>query len=175
MFGLALVLALVVQAPSCIVDAAAPCVKPLRAADGVPGLRATFLVRATPEVVLETLWDVRRFRSIFPDIQELEVVEMRGEESADVRFYVNAVLARVSYTLRRDLDRTLRTVVWRSIAGDLKSVRGSWTVIPTPEAGVSQVVYTSFVDLGFAPSGLYRDLALGKVKEMAQRIRAAVK
>jgi len=178
--SVALMLALASPAPvpetaGALDTTAPPSVEPLVGPGGVSGLRARFLVRAAPAVVLETLWDVRRFRSIFPDIESLAVVATRGECSVDVRFVVNAVLAKVSYTLRRDLDRAAGTVVWRSIAGDLKSVRGSWTVRATEEPDVSQVVYTSFVDVGrLVPTGMVRDLALGKVKELASRVRAAV-
>lgn len=179
MLGLSLVLTLASQAPApppagALDTAAAPSVEPLTSSDGVAGLRATFLVRAAPAVVLETLWDVRRFRSIFPDIHSLDVVAARGESSVDVRFVANVVLAKVSYTLRRDLDRAGRTIVWRSIAGDLKSVRGSWTILATTDPAVSQVVYTSFVEPGFiVPTSMFRDIAMAKVKEMADRVRAA--
>jgi len=65
--------------------AAAPTVEPLTAPDGTRGLRAIFLVHAPPDVVLETLWDVRRFRQIFPDIEALEVVA-EGPGFVDARF-----------------------------------------------------------------------------------------
>jgi ribosome-associated toxin RatA of RatAB toxin-antitoxin module len=153
--------------------AAAPAVEPLVDADGVKGLRATFLVAAPPDRVLETLWDVRRFRSIFPDIESLEVLAA-SDSSVDARFFVDAVFTKVSYTLRRDVDRGRRTVTWRSIGGDVKLVRGSWSVAPTADASVSRVTYTSFVDIGaVVPTGMVRDVAMGKVEQMTARVRAA--
>lgn len=152
---------------------APPVVEPLTAADDTRGLRATFLVRAPPDVVLETLWDVKRFRQIFPDIESLEVLAERPG-SVDARFTVDAVLAKVRYTLRRDVDRGARSVRWQAIDGDLKSVRGSWQVEATADPNASRVTYTSFVDVGYAvPSGLVRDTALKKVDEMATRVRGA--
>lgn len=152
---------------------AAPAVEQLSAPDDTKGLRAVFLVAAPPDVVLETLWDVRRFRQIFPDIEKLEVLAERPG-SVDARFTVDAVLAKVHYTLRRDVDRAARRVEWRSIGGDIKAIRGSWQVQPTANPMVSQLTYTSFVDVGYAvPSGLVRDTALKKVDQMAERVRSA--
>ena len=170
---LTLALAVALAAPALDVTAA-PAVVPLTAPDGVKGLKASFYVAGAPDAVLETVWDVRRFRAIFPDIQALDVLAARGDTEVDARFSVDAVLAKVTYVLRRDLDRARRTVTWTSIGGDLKSVRGSWTVLGTEDPAVSQVIYTSFVDVGYiVPTGMVRDIALGKVAEMAGRVRAA--
>lgn len=140
---------------------------------GVKGLRATFYVAAPRERVLATLWDVDRFLEIFPDIKKLDVLEKR-QDSVDVKFTVDAVLATVSYTLRRDLDRERGSIRWREIGGDLTAARGSWTVTTTAHPDVSRVVYTSFVDVGrFVPESMVRDLAMDKVSEMAGRVRAA--
>lgn len=152
---------------------AAPAVEALTAADDTKGLRATFLVHAPPGVVLETLWDVRRFRQIFPDIERLEVLAEQAS-SIDVRFTVDAVLAKARYTLHREIDRAARTVRWRSTGGDVKHIEGSWQVTATDDPMTSRITYTSFVDVGYAvPSGLVRDTALNKVDQMAVRVRAA--
>lgn len=142
---------------------------------GIKGLRASFYVAAPPDRVLETLWDVDRFLEIFPDIEALEVLARR-ERGVDAKFSVNAVLAKVSYTLRRELDEEKGLISWREIGGDLTAVRGSWRVEKTAIAGVSKVRYASFVDVGrFVPEALVRDLAIDKVSEMAERVRAAAK
>ncbi len=170
MLALALLLA---SADPGAATTAAPVVEQLTAADDTKGLRAVFQVAAPPDVVLDTLWDVRRFRQIFPDIEQLEVLAERPG-SIDARFTVDAVLAKVRYTLRRDIDRVARRVEWRSIAGDLKAIRGSWQVQPTADPAVSLVTYISFVDVGYAvPSGMVRDTALKKVDQMAERVRSA--
>lgn len=153
---------------------AKPVVEALVDPQGVKGLRATFFVAAPPEQVLETLWDVDRFQTIFPDIESLQVLAERGDTSVDARFSVDAVFTKVSYTLRRELDRGKRSVTWHSIDGDVKLVRGSWTVEPTADPSVSRVIYTSFVDVGYVvPTGMVRDVAIGKVDQMAARVRAA--
>lgn len=142
--------------------------------EGLKGLSASFLVAAPPERVLEALWDVKRFPELFPDIKAMTVLG-RKEREVRVRFTVDAVLAKVSYTLDRTLDPKAGAIRWREVeGGDLKCVRGAWKVAPGPEPGTSRVVYESFVDVGrFVPEGLYRELAIGKVNELAERVRKA--
>lgn len=141
--------------------------------EGVKGLRATFYVAAPPERVLTTLWDVDRFLEIFPDIKSLDVLARR-KGGVDAKFTVDAVLAEVSYTLRRELDEEKGRISWREIGGDLTAVRGSWLVEKTAQEGVSKVTYASFVDVGrFVPESMVRDLAIDKVEQVAERVRAA--
>jgi ribosome-associated toxin RatA of RatAB toxin-antitoxin module len=141
--------------------------------EGIQGLTASFVVDAAPDLVIATLWDVKQFPKIFPDIEKMDVVE-EATNRIDVDFQVDAVLAKVRYTLRRKYDPKRRTVRWHEIGGDLKRVRGAWKVAPVKEPGRSLVTYESFVEVGgLVPTGLYRDLAMGKVKEMAGRVRKA--
>jgi ribosome-associated toxin RatA of RatAB toxin-antitoxin module len=142
---------------------------------GVPGLRAGFDVDASADVVLALLWDVSRFRSIFPDIKALDVVARPDDHTVDVRFFVDAVVATPTYTLRRSLDVGARRVRWVSVAGDLKHVAGSWTVTPRT-ATTCRVTYESYVDVGIVGvSSAYRSLVVGRVEQMAARVRAAAR
>lgn len=143
--------------------------------EGIKGLRATFYVAAPPDRVLDVLWDVRRFPEMFPDIKDMKVLAGRDAQ-LDVRFRVDAVLAEVTYTLRRTVDRERRLIRWREIAGDLERVRGSWRVEATDDPGTSRVTYASFVSVSaFVPESVYRDIAIGKVEELTERVRAAVR
>lgn len=184
MLALALLLAVPLQAP-----VQNPVVEPLEAPDGVKGLRAVFDIAhlttdADADRCLETLWDVRRFRTIFPDVKSLEVLAPAPEKvpaatQLDVKFTVDAVVQTTTYTLRRSIDRGARKIEWHRIAGDVPTIRGSWAVtVVSPKdhsaPRVARVTYTSFVDVGyFVPTGMVRDLAMGKVNEMAARVRAA--
>jgi ribosome-associated toxin RatA of RatAB toxin-antitoxin module len=143
----------------------------------VPGARVTFIVDAAPETVLQLLWDVTRFRSIFPDVKQADIIAKRGDAEVDVSFVVDAVVANVAYTLRRTKQSHADggTIRWRSIAGDLNSIAGGWTVTRHGQAG-SKVVYDSYVDPG-GPSfvkSAYRDIALGKLNGIISRVRAAL-
>jgi len=143
--------------------------------EGVPGLRAIFVVDAPADVVLDLLWDVARFRSIFPDIKALDVVARPDDRTVDVRFFVDAVVATPTYTLRRSLDRGRRRVAWVSIGGDLKKIVGAWTVAPV-SPGRSRVIYESFVDVGVVGvSSVYRSVVVGRVEQMAARVRGAAR
>ncbi|MFZ9888161.1 MAG: type II toxin-antitoxin system RatA family toxin, partial [Myxococcota bacterium] len=139
----------------------------------IKGMRATFLVHATKERVLATLWDVERFQEIFPDFRRVEVIE-RGNNRVDARFFVDVPLATVTYDLRRELDLAEGQISWREIGGDLRAVRGGWRVEPTDHPDLVRVTYESFVDVGrFVPEALVRDLAIAKLEEVATRVRLA--
>lgn len=149
-----------------------PTIAPLTDKDGTPGVAATFDVEAPADVVLDLLWDVSRFRRIFPDIKSLEVVK-DAPPVIDVRFDVDAVIASPTYTLRRTLDVEAGEIRWVSIAGDLKRIAGRWIVRPAG-ARRSVVVYESFVDVGVPGlSSVYRDLVKARLDQMAGRVRKA--
>lgn len=143
--------------------------------DDIKGLHATFVVAGAPDVVLQTLWDVEKFPEMFPDIEEMHV-RAREESRIDVEFFVDAVVKKARYTLRREIQREARTIRWREVGeGDVRTIRGSWTVRQTADPEHSLVLYASFVDVGvFVPTSLVRDLALKKVDELATRVRTAV-
>ena len=148
----------------------APTIVPLSDADGTPGVSATFEVEAPRDVVVDLLWDVSRFRRIFPDIKSLAVVR-DAHPVVDVRFDVDAVIASPTYTLRRTLDVAAGEIRWVSIAGDVKRIAGRWIVRAVDERR-SRVTYESFVDVGVPGlSSVYRDLVKAKLDQMAGRVR----
>jgi ribosome-associated toxin RatA of RatAB toxin-antitoxin module len=147
-----------------------PEIVPLSDVDGTPGVSATFDVEAPRDVVLDLLWDVSRFRQVFPDIKSLQVVR-DAHPVVDVRFDVDAVIASPTYTLRRTLDVPAGEIRWVSIAGDVKRITGRWLVRAIDERR-SRVTYESFVDVGVpGVSGVYRDLVKAKLDQMAGRVR----
>jgi ribosome-associated toxin RatA of RatAB toxin-antitoxin module len=141
---------------------------------GVKGLHGRFYVRAPAALVLHTLWDVTRFKSIFPDIKTLDVVARQSDVAIDVAFTIDAVLTTTHYTLHRVLDVEHQRISWQRIAGDVRFIEGSWTVSATSEPDVVAVDYESFVEVGgFVPTSIVRSIARGKVDAMADRVRAA--
>lgn len=149
-------------------------VEAVRDSDDVPGVRAAFDVAADPDDLLQLLWDVSKFKQIFPDIKELIVEGRPDENTVVVRFVVDAAVAQVSYTLRRVVDRTARTVSWVSVAGDLKKIVGFWRVKKNADGG-SHVVYQSVVDVGFVPgaTSVYRSLVMSKMGAVVDHVRSA--
>lgn len=163
----ALVVAALVAAPL-----AAPVIEGVKDANDVPGVRAAFDVDGDPDRVLDLLWDVDRFKSIFPDIKELTVIE-RGADVVVVKFDVDAVVKDVTYTLRRRLDRGRRTVSWVSVAGDVERIDGFWRVEPR-EGGGSKVTYQSVVDVGVpVVTAAYRGVVLNKMTQTVERVQRA--
>ncbi len=153
--------------------AAPPVITPLSGTDDTPGVRCAFDVDAPPAVVLDLLWDVSRFKRIFPDIKELVVEGSPTATQADVRFAVDAVVAKPTYTLRRTLDVSAGDIRWKNIAGDLPVVVGRWHVAPRADGGAN-VAYESFVDVGIpGVSTIYRNIVLSKLQQMVERVRAA--
>ena len=137
---------------------------------GVDGVRSSFGVEGDMPVVLDALWDVQKLIVLSPDVESVDVVARRLNQ-VDVRFRVSAFFTRVEYTLRRTLIPGAR-ISWVSIAGDVKSIRGSWTVRPGPRPHTTRVVYTSFVDIGgVVPSALVRDVVKGKLAALTDRVR----
>ena len=153
-------------------------VEPLKDERGVEGLRSTFVVDAPADAVLNVLWDVSRFKSIFPEVRDMQVLAHHPGNTIDVRFEIDAVVASPSYTLRRCLTPAAAgggEVSWLSIAGDIKSIRGSWLVVPI-DATRCRVIYTSFVDVGpVFVSGMVRGVAMRKATDLAERVRAAAR
>jgi ribosome-associated toxin RatA of RatAB toxin-antitoxin module len=167
------VLAAVVAVAAALAGAA-PVIDEVVDAAGVPGVRAEFDVDADPDALLGLLWDVSRFRQIFPDIQELHVEAAPDDRTVVVRFVVDAVIKQVTYTLRRRLDRQRRTIAWVSVAGDLEQITGHWIVRPDGQ-GKSRVTYQSVVDVGLLPgaTSIYRSMVMGKLTEVIARVQGA--
>ena len=159
-----------------VLVAAAPVIVPLSGADDTPGVRCSFDVDAPAPVVLDLLWDVSRFKRVFPDIKELHIEGTPTPTQVDVRFVVDAVVAKPTYTLRRRLEKTSTgsgDIRWTNVAGDLPVVVGRWHVAPRADGG-SDVAYESFVDIGVpGVSGLYRNIVMSKLQQMVERVRTA--
>ncbi len=160
-----------------VVVAAAPLIEPVHDAEGTPGVKAVFDVDADADAVLELLWDVDRFLLIFPDIKELHVERRPDDRTVQVRFVVDAVVAKPTYTLLRKIDRGQRTISWVNVAGDLDKIVGHWRIAPrasSSSAPSCTVTYQSVVDVGVpGANGMYRGLVMGKLEEMIGRVQKA--
>lgn len=157
-----------------LVCAAAPVIDEVVDKEGVPGVRAQFDVDADPDLLLQMLWDVSKFKLIFPDIKELVVDERPDDRTVVVTFGIDAVVANVTYTLRRVIDREGRSIAWVSTKGDLKKIVGHWIIQPK-DGGGSRVTYQSVVDVGAMPGAttIYRSVVMGKMTEIVGRVQKA--
>lgn len=141
--------------------------------EGMLGVEAIFDVEAEPAEVLDVVWNVQRFQETFPDVEDIQVLERKPHELV-LRVQLDAVLAKVRYTMRRTFEPAARRVRWVELGGDLERVRGSWEVTPLAQGRRSRVIYRSFVVVStWMPEAVYRELALRKVEEMIERLRTA--
>jgi len=139
---------------------------------GVKGLRATFQLNASREAIWDLLTDYDRFTETFTGIRSLEVIS-KNDQGARVRFKIKVAFLSFDYTLRRDYVRPYELLTWHRIDGDFRDLSGSWGILPGPAEGIQQVIYESFVDVGFMiPTALVRDGAASELEKTVARIRA---
>jgi ribosome-associated toxin RatA of RatAB toxin-antitoxin module len=139
---------------------------------GVKGLRATFQLNASREAIWDLLTDYDRFTETFTGIRSLEVIS-EGDQGARVRFKIKVAFLSFDYTLQRDYVRPYELITWRLTDGDFRDLSGSWGIIPGPAEGIQEVIYESFVDVGFLiPTALVRDGAARELEKTVTRMRA---
>jgi ribosome-associated toxin RatA of RatAB toxin-antitoxin module len=146
-------------------------VKAVKRPDGVPGLRASFVVAAPRERIWAVLLDYASFPKIFPDIRNIRVLT-HDQQGAQVEYWVHAVVSKLHYVLYRHYDEPGRRLTWTRVAGDLKRMEGSWEICDTPRSDVHMLIYESYIDIGgIVPKALVRMEAMRKAREMGQRLR----
>jgi ribosome-associated toxin RatA of RatAB toxin-antitoxin module len=139
---------------------------------GVKGLRATFQLNASREAIWDLLTDYDRFTETFTGIRSLEVISEDGL-GARVRFKIKVAFLAFDYTLQRDYVRPYELITWHRTAGDFRHLSGSWGIIPGPAEGIQEIIYESFVDVGFlVPTALVRDGAARELEKTVTRMRA---
>lgn len=138
---------------------------------GVKGLRATFQLNASREAIWDLLTDYDRFTETFTGIRSLEVIS-EDDQGARVRFKIKVALLPFDYTLQRDYVRRYELLTWHRTGGDFRHITGSWRILPGPAEGVNEVIYESFVDIGFlVPQALVRGRAADELEATVARIR----
>ena len=137
-------------------------------AEGISGLRAAFLLKARPEAIWNLLVDYKDFREIFPNVEELWVLE-QNEKGARVRYRIRAAWMTFLYTLQRDYEEPGRRLTWRRVDGDFKHITGQWSIRKWSDDEHQLVIYESFLDVGYQiPTALVRS---GAAKEIRNTVR----
>ena len=143
----------------------------VKSAQGVPGVRAVFVIEAPREKIWATLLDYDNFPKFFDGIDEMKVLHS-DEKGARVEFWVDAVLKKLHYVLSRDYVTLGYELTWKRISGDLKDIQGSWKIEDTEDPERKLLIYDSYVDLGVPiVTWAIRIGAKKKAKEMAYRLR----
>jgi hypothetical protein len=138
---------------------------------GIEGVRASFLVEATPEILWEVLNDYPRFPELFRNVRKVTVLR-ELPDGAEVAFEVDARIRRLRYVLDRRYVDPGRRITWTKISGDLGPIYGGWTIESGPQIGWLRVTYESYVDVGwYVPTVAIRMSISREVRAMVQALR----
>lgn len=138
---------------------------------GIHGLRATFQLQASRKAIWALLTDYDRFKETFKGIRGIEIIN-EDERGARVRYTIKAWILTFDYTLQRDYVRQNELITWRRTGGDFRRILGSWMILPGPREGLHEIVYESYVDVGFLiPTALVRNRAAQELEKTVARIR----
>ena len=139
---------------------------------GVNGVRASFLVKSTRNVVWAVLLDYARFPEVFRNVRRAKVLK-ESVDGAEVEFVVNAKIRDLHYVLDRRYVEHGRRIAWTKISGDLRTMEGGWTIDDGPQFGLLRMTYESYVEVGwYVPGALVRRSAMQEVREMVRALRA---
>ena len=138
---------------------------------GVHGLRATFYLEASRDAIWALLTDYDRFKETFKGIRGIEIID-EDDRGARVRYTIKAWILTFEYTLQRDYVRPYELITWRRTGGDFRVISGAWMILPGPREDLHQIVYESYVDVGFlVPTKLVRNRAAQELEKTIGRMR----
>jgi hypothetical protein len=139
--------------------------------DGLPGLRAMFVVPASRERIWAVLLDYEHFPDIYAGIDKIQVLA-HDASGATIAFWIDAMVKKYHYVVYRHYEKPGWRLTWRRLSGDLQRLEGSWEIRDTPERGVYLLAYESYVQVGgIIPTSLVRRSAMQKAREMGHRLR----
>jgi hypothetical protein len=142
---------------------------------GIPGLRASFTVRASRMEIWEMLTEYDQFKTIYSGIDSLNVIS-EDENGAVVEFFQTTLFKRINYVLRRNYIKPGYNLTWECISGDMEYIRGSWDILDSPEDGTMLAIYTNFYKHGgIIPTRITRIWAMKQVRNMAENARARIR
>ena len=138
---------------------------------GIHGLRATFYLQASRKAIWTLLTEYDRFKETFKGIRRIEIID-EDERSARVRYTIKAWILTFDYTLQRDYVRPYELITWRRTGGDFRVISGAWMILPGPREDLHEIVYESYVDVGFLiPTALVRNRAAQELEKTGARMR----
>lgn len=134
-------------------------------------------IDAPAERVLEVLHDFESYPQWARSIKEATVLERDDSGRAStVEFHVApGLLPQVRYILRYDYSEN--SLAWDYVEGDLKDIRGSYTVAPQGEQ--SDVTYHLAIDPGklplpgFVKARAAREITRVALKELKRRVEGS--
>jgi len=139
---------------------------------GISGLRVTFLVESTRQILWAVLTDYARFPELFRNVRRATVLK-ESAVGCEVEFVVDAKIRTFQYVLDRRYVEREKRIAWTKISGDLGAIYGGWTIADGPQPELLQVTYESYVELEWYVPVFAAKMSAGKeAKEMVRALRA---
>ena len=115
------------------------------------------LVHARPEQVWQVLTDYGTAATVFPTLQQCQVVTEHGTTKVvHYRVHPTGCLTNFQYDLEVR-ETACKRVDWRRLEGDFKEIIGYWKLEPAESGHATLVTYASYVNGGlFMPQPLIK-------------------
>jgi ribosome-associated toxin RatA of RatAB toxin-antitoxin module len=123
---------------------------------------------ASPEDMLEAVWDIARYPEFVKGVREIRVVQSQGDHRL-AEFTAGVAGMEFNYLLK--LEREPNVVRWRRVSGDFRAAEGSMTHL-----GDTRFRYEMAMDPGFAMPGFAVRFVLDRslprlIREFRERAR----
>ncbi len=148
----------------------------IKTIDNIPGVKASFCVKSTPERIWAVLTGYGNFPKIYKGLKKANVL-MSSNDGAEVEYlylvhFLGIFNKQLDYVISDQYSPSHRRIVWKRVSGDLERIEGSWEIIDTQRDGTYLLEYCSYVKLPwYVPEIFVRSKAMNQVKEMANAVR----
>ncbi len=134
------------------------------------GVKATGIIRSTPEAVWRTLTDYPAFPEYMPNVLESKVQREEGNTSW-VAIKFSATVKNLNYVLKIVHEHNVRPwkITWTLVEGDLKSIDGHYVLYEIPEG--TRLEYVEMVDPGpFVPGFIQETLTRHSIPNLYRAV-----
>jgi len=148
----------------------------IKTIDDVPGVKASFCVKSTPERIWSVLTGYSSFPKIYRGLKKANV-RMRSNVGAEVEYvylvnFLGIFNKELDYVISDQYSPSHRRIAWERVSGDLERIEGSWEIIDTQKDGTYLLEYCSYVKPPwYIPESLVQIKVMKEVKEMADAVR----
>ena len=148
----------------------------IKTIDNIPGVKASFCVKSTPERIWSVLTGYCDFPKMYKGLKKADV-RRSSSAGAEVEYsylvnFLGIFNKELNYVLNDRYSPSQRRIVWERVSGDLERIEGSWEIIDTHRDGTYLLEYCSYVKPPwYISESLVRSKAMKAVKEMANAVR----
>lgn len=139
---------------------------------GTPGLKATFVVKASRAKIWSALTNYQEFRRFFPNIKQLRTLS-QSHKGATIDYIMDTGIMDIKFVLDRQYTTPEYELRWKMLRGDVDDIEGSWLIKDTDNPGKKLLIYTTFVDINvWIINWIARQFAISGTRDMANNLRA---